>query len=165
LVSFLENISYIAVDHMYGGRATSRPLGTGGSIYRVKAIRQANGFDNKLQGVGEDMDAESRVGNAGWLLYLGSPAVFYERRRQSWLSLYAESFWHGYGGYSIFRKKSRGVSLLKSTPLAGFVVGVWYSVVSYRVVPKAAVFLLPFQYTLKRTAWCLGFLRAQMSNI
>jgi glycosyltransferase involved in cell wall biosynthesis len=165
LVSFLENISYAAVDRMYGGRPTSRPIGTGGSIYRVESIRQANGFDDKLQGVGEDMDAESRVSQAGWLLYLGSPAVFYERRRQSWRSLYSECFWHGYGGYFIFRKSGGAVSLFKLTPLAGFVVGAWYSTVGYRVFPGKAVFLLPLQYTLKRTAWCLGFLRAQLDNL
>jgi glycosyltransferase involved in cell wall biosynthesis len=165
LLSFLEDISYVAVDRMYGGKPTSRPLGTGGSIYRVEAIRQANGFDDNLQGVGEDMDAESRVSQVGWLLFLGSPAFFYERRRQSWRSLFAECFWHGYGGYFIFRKDCRAVSLFKSNPLAGFVVGVWYSTVGYRVFPKKEVFLLPIQYALKRAAWCLGFVKAQMGGL
>lgn len=165
LVGFLENVSYIMADKMYGGKTTVRTLGTGGSIYRVDAIRQAGGFDPDMKGVGEDMDAEFRVRQAGWLLYLGSPAVFYERHRQSLQALWAEGFWHGYGGHSTFRKNARAFALLKMSPLAAVVAGAWYSAVAYRLVHKKMVFLLPLQRAFKQTAWCLGFFKAQMDRL
>lgn len=162
LVGFLESVSYIAADKMYGGRTTVRTMGAGGSIYRVDAIRQAGGFDPAMEGVGEDMDAEFRVRHYGWLLYLGSPAVFYERHRQSLRALWAEGFWHGYGGNSTLCKNARAFAILKMTPLAAVVAGARYSAVAYRIVHKKIVFLLPLQKAFKQVAWCLGFLKAQV---
>jgi len=164
LVGFLENIGYVAVDHMYGGRPTSRTLGTGGAIYRVDAVRQIGGFDPSIRGVGEDMDAEARMRRAGWFLFLGSPGVFYERRRKSLRSLWNEGFWHGYGGELILRKNRGAYTLLKMTPLAGLVGGAWYSAAAYRAVGKKIVFLLPFQNAFKRIAWCLGFIKGTMDR-
>lgn len=164
LVGFLENVSYIAADKMYGGRTTARTIGTGGSIYRVDAIRQAGGFDPDMKGVGEDIDAEIRVRRAGWLLYSGSPAVFYERHRKSLQALWAEGFWHGYGGDSTFRKNERVFVLLKMTPLAALIAGARYSAVAYRLVHKKIVFLLPLLKAFKQIAWCLGFFKAQVDR-
>jgi len=164
LVGFLENIAFVAVDIMYGGKVTSRGLGTGGSIYLVEAIRKAGGFDNNLKGVGEDLDAESRVRNAGWLICLGSPATFYERRRQSWSSLWQEAVWHGNGGYHVFCKNREIFALYKMTPLAGFIAGVWYSNIAYKVTRRKVVFLLPVQYTVKRIGWLFGFIKAQLGR-
>lgn len=165
LVGFLENIGYVAIDRLYGGRPTSRTLGTGGSIYRVDAIRQVGGFDDNIKGVGEDMDAEYRLSRAGWLLYLGSPAFFYERRRTSLRSLWDEGFWHGYGGDFVLRKNRRALAFLKMTPLAGLVAGAWYSTVAYKLVHKKTVFLLPFQLSFKRIAWCLGFFKGNIDDL
>ncbi len=104
IIGFLENIGYVAADYIHGRKSTVRTLGTGGSIYRVKSIRQVGGFDNKISGVGEDMDAEIRVRKAGWGLFLGSPAIFYERRRESIVEIWREGVWHGYGGHKIIKK-------------------------------------------------------------
>jgi len=164
LFGLLENIGYVAVDFMYGGKCTSRTLGTGGSIYRIDAIRQVGGFDITLKGVGEDMDAEARVRKAGWLLYLRSPAVFYERRRKSLRSIWRESFWHGYGGYHVFRKNDKMFALYKMTPLAGFLIGVWYSTIAYKLTRWKRVFLLPLQHAFKRIAWCFGFFKGQIDE-
>jgi hypothetical protein len=139
-------------------------LGTGGSIYRVSAIREAGGFDVNVCGVGEDMIAENRVRKSGWFLFLGSPAFFYERRRKSLASLLHEGFWHGCGGYDVFRKNNSRLGLFKMTPLAGFVIGAWYSTKAYRALKQKAVFLLPIYYVIKRTVWCLGFIKNQMKN-
>lgn len=165
LLAFLENIGYMAVDLMYGGKPTTRTLGTGGSIYRVKAIREVGGFDNNLSGVGEDSDVEFRIRKAGWLLYLAAPAVFYEKRRASLIAIWREGFWHGNGGYYIYRKNRRMFSLYKLTPLASFIVGVWYATVAYKVICRKSVFLLPITYTIKRVAWTLGFMKSQLSSL
>lgn len=162
LIGFLENIAFVAVDSLFGGKSTSRVLGTGGSIYRTKAIQEVNGFDVSISGVGEDMDAEHRIKKAGWTLHLGSPASFYEKRRNTLKSLWREAFWHGYGGHVLFRKNRRAYTLLKMTPFAGFFAGAWYATVAYRMTGRRIVFLLPLQYTFKRIAWCLGFLKGQI---
>jgi len=164
LFGFLENVAYVAVDFMFGGKSTTRTLGTGGSTYRVEAIRQVGGFDVRLSGVGEDMDAETMIRKAGWLLYLGSPAVFYERRRKSLKSIWREGFWHGSGGYFIFRKDKKTLALYKMVPLAGLLAGVWYSIPAYKATHQKKVFLLPLQHAFKRTAWFFGFLKAQIDQ-
>jgi len=164
LLSFLDNIGYVAVDFLYGGRFTSRPLGTGGSIYRVGAVRMVGGFDNSINGVGEDIDVEFRIRKKGWLLFLGSPAVFYECRRRSILSLWQENFWHGCGGYQVWRKCKETFALYKMIPLAGFIAGAWYAVTAYKAMRLKKVFLLPFHYSFKRIAWCLGFISSQIHH-
>lgn len=164
LVGFLENVAFQATDFEYRGKAASRALGTGGSIYRVKAIRQVGGFDNRIAGVGEDADAEQRIRKAGWLLYRATPAIFHERRRKTWKALWDEGFWHGYGGHYIIRKDSAVLTLYKMTPMAGFLAGVWYSIIAYKVMRRKIVFLLPLQYAFKRLAWCFGFAKGQVDE-
>jgi glycosyltransferase involved in cell wall biosynthesis len=165
IVGFLDNIGYVAVDCMFGGKMTSRCVGTGGSIYRVEAIRQVKGFDASIKGAGEDMDAECRIRQSGWLLFLGSPAVFYERRRKSLKSLWNENFWHGYGRDFTFRKNRKVFALLEMTPMAGLVAGAWYSTNAYKLVHRKIVFLLPLQYSFKRIAWCFGFIKGQIDRL
>lgn len=164
LVGFLEDSCFIAAFHIFGKRASSRTLGTGGAIYRVKAIRQVGGFDDTITGVGEDMDAEYRIRKAGWLTYLGTPALFYERRRRTLEGLWKENFWHGYGGYCILRRSGSVFALYEMTPLAGFFAGAWYSTIAYKLIRRKIVFLLPFQYAFKRIAWCLGFFKGQVEE-
>lgn len=164
LVGLLENIAFQAVDFRYPGRVRSRVLGTGGSIYRVKAIRQVGGFDDQISGVGEDADAEYRVRKAGWVLYRATPAVFYERRRKTWRALWDEGFWHGYGGHRILRKNSRTITFYKMSPPVGFVAGVWYSIIAYKFTGRKRIFLLPLQYAFKRMAWCFGFVKGQIDG-
>lgn len=166
LVGFLENVPFQAVDFKYGGNVATqtRVMGTGGSIYRVKAIRQVGGFDEHITGVGEDADAEYRIRKAGWLLYRATSASFYERRRKTWKALWDEGFWHGYGGDYIIRKNSDIMSFYKMSPLAGFLAGIWYSTIAYKVMRRKSVFLLPIQYTFKRTAWFFGFVKGQIDR-
>ncbi len=164
LIGFLENAAYVAVDLIHGGKPTRRTMGTGGSIYRVEAIRGIGGFDDNLTGVGEDMNAEQRTQNKGWLLFLGSPAVFYERRRKSIRAIWHEGVWHGYGGYDTSRRDSKAFSFYKMTPIIGFLAGVWYSIVAYKEIKQKRVFLLPLQYSFKRLAWCFGFIKGQLRD-
>jgi glycosyltransferase involved in cell wall biosynthesis len=166
LFGFLENVGYIAVDSMYGGKPTLRTLGTGGSIYRVEAIRQVGGFDVCISGVGEDMDAEARVRRAGWLLYLGSPAVFYERRRKSLRSIWRESLWHGYGGHYFAHKNGLPAlsTLYKMFPPAAILDEVSHSFRVYKLTHRNTVFLLPFHWAFKRIAWCLGFIKSHIEG-
>lgn len=165
LVGVLEDIGYLAVDFKYGGKVIgSRALGTGGSIYRVKAVRQVGGFDDYITGAGEDLDAEYRIRTAGWLLYRATSALFYERRRKTWKDLWKEGFWHGYGGHYALRKDKGIFALCKMNPLAGFLAGAWYANIAYKVTHRKIVFLLPLQYAFKRIAWCFGFVKGQIEG-
>jgi glycosyltransferase involved in cell wall biosynthesis len=163
-VGFLENAAYQAVDSKYKG-ITTRTLGTGGSIYRTEAIRQVGGFDENIQGAGEDMDAEFRIRKKGWFMFLGSNAYFYERRRKTWVALWKEAYWHGYNVHYISKKNPSLVSLPKLSPFGGLIAGIFYSGIIYKLQFKMRVFLLPAQYTFKRIAWFLGFTIAQIRDI
>lgn len=157
LVAYLENLS--AIVGLKNLRKNAYvPLGTGGSIYRVKAIKKVGGFNEALKGVGEDMDIELRVIKAGWKLSLTS-AFFYERRRERWYDLWREYFWHGYGGSKIINriKESRRVVCKFFLPVAILTI-ISQAIMAYKMTHKKAVFLLPFHWIFKRIAWLTGFL-------
>lgn len=159
IVAALENIPFILYDSKDGSLNSKLP-GTGGSIYRVDAIRQVGGFDSRLKGVGEDQDAAFRVKVAGWLIERSS-AVFYERRAQGWKGLWHKYFWYGYGDHDLYRKNRNIFSLYKMVPIAGFVAGALYTLDGYRLTRRKSVFLLPFHFAFKMTAWCFGFAKSK----
>jgi len=156
LVAYLENIEAIVEFLNCEQKTLSKPLGTGGSVYRVEAIRRVGGFDENVKGAGEDVDAEHRIRKAGWLLRI-TPAEFYEMRRISWKALWDEYFWHGSSGLVISHRIKPISILYKMFPLAGILTAFLRSCAAYKLVHRKAVFLLPFQWIFKRIAWCLGF--------
>ena len=158
LVAYLENISAIVSLKNSRSKRTYSPLGTGGSIYRVEAIKKVGGFNEAIKGVGEDMDAELRIIKAGWKLSL-TPAFFYERRREHWYDLWREYFWHGYGGSQIVNgiKESRRVVYKFFLPVAILII-ISQAITAYKMTHKKVVFLLPFHWIFKRIAWLTGFL-------
>jgi glycosyltransferase involved in cell wall biosynthesis len=157
LVAYLENVEALVELLTCEQNAVSKPLGTGGSIYRVRAIKKVGGFDESITGGGEDTDAEYRIRKVGWLLQL-TPAEFYEIRRKNWKALWDEYFWHGSGGHSILptMKQTRSV-LLKMFPPAAVLLETLLSCEAYKLVHRKVVFLLPFHWIFKRAAWCTGF--------
>ena len=159
LVAYLENISAIVSLKNSRSERTYSPLGTGGSIYRVEAIKKVGGFNEAIKGVGEDMDAELRIIKAGWKLSL-TPAFFYERRRECWKELWYEYFWHGYGGSQIKDgiKESRSVLYKFFPPIAALTI-ISQAIVAYKMVREKKAFFLPFHWIFKRIAWFLGFLK------
>ena len=156
LVAYLQNIEALVELIDTKQRSLSRPLGTGGSIYRVEAIRKVGGFDHKLTGVGEDMDVEYRIGLSGWLLRV-TMAEFYEKRRNNWKDLLKEYLWHGAGGRSIFNKVDPHSMLYRMFPPTMFVTLISRSCQAYKITSNKVVFVLPLQWIFKRTAWLLGF--------
>lgn len=162
LVAFLDNVAYVASFYRYRGFVKSRTLGAGGCTYRVDAIRQVGGFDVSIKGAGEDNDAENRVMNADWLLYIGSPGVFYEQRRSSLRLLWRESIWHGYGAQKLFQGRSWEV--MGMTPIIAFFLGAYYATIAYRMVHRGVVFLLPLQHALKRIGWWIGFIKGAIDK-
>jgi len=168
LVSFLESADYEVRDFKSKGKvAPNLALGTGGSIYRIKALRQVGGFDESIKGVGEDVEVEYRIRSAGWLLYM-TEAVFYERRRETWGALWDEYSWQGYSLHYLSHK-NRGIpALYEMVPPVGLLRltlrGILHSIIAYKLTRRKAVFLLPLQCIFKMTAWCLGFLKSHMDS-
>jgi len=166
LPAFLENVTAIMEFSSNNYKISDyKPLGTAGSIYRVDAIREVNGFNMNIKGVGEDMDLEFRIKNAGWLLAV-TPALFYEIRRESWKNLWNEYFWHGTGGKYVLNyiKHSREV-LLKAFPPFAILILFKRSVSAYKLIKKKRVFLLPFHWIFKRVAWLTGFICSYLKEI
>jgi len=164
LVAALESIPYLVEDFRSKGKVTSKLPGTGGSIYRVEAIRQIGGFDDNIKGTGEDQDAAWRIRAAGWSI-ARTPAVFYERRRATWKALWDEYFWWGYGMHHTLHKHPDLIFLYKMLPPSGFLVGLRYSFDAYRLMHQKKFFLLPLHFVFKMTAWCLGFAKSHIDSL
>jgi len=162
LIALLESIPFVVCDYTYESLDSKLP-GTGGAIYRVEAIRQIGGFDEKIKGTGEDQDAAFRIKEAGWQIKR-SKTFFYEKRAQTWKELWEKWVWYGSGDYDLYRKNRKIFSLFKMNPLAGFVNGLLHIVNAYRLTRSKSMILLPFHFALEMTAWCTGFFKKQMTK-
>jgi glycosyltransferase involved in cell wall biosynthesis len=162
IVALLENVPFVLYDAV-DGPTVSRPPATSGSIYRVRAIKQAGGFDCSIRGAGEDQDAAYRVQATGWSIKR-TPTTYCERRVKTWRSLWDKYFWYGYGCYHVYRKHRRIFSLFRMTPIAGFVAGALYTPKAFSLTGQKSTLLLPFHFAFKATAWCVGFAKSQISR-
>lgn len=154
-VSFMENIPFVLSDCRDVPLDAKLP-GTGGAIFRVRAIRETGGFDGRLKGVGEDQDAAFRVKHGGWLIKR-SPAVFYEKRVSTWSGLWKKWLWYGQGNYHLYLKNRNIFSLFRMNPLAGLVNGFVQMPDAYRKTHRSYVLFMPFHSAFTMTAWCTGF--------
>jgi glycosyltransferase involved in cell wall biosynthesis len=160
LIASLESVEWVVEDYIHGKKASLRPTlhRAGGCIYRVKAIRQAGGFDRNINGALEDLDAEYRIGEFGWYTYFITDAVFNDRRKETLRGIWRENFWYGYGGHYFLHKYQKSVST------SAFLAGLKRSFVAYKLTHRKTVFLLPLQYYFKKIAWYFGFLKAHSSG-
>ncbi|MEM2143741.1 MAG: glycosyltransferase [Candidatus Jordarchaeaceae archaeon] len=142
---------------------TAKLPGTGGAIFRVDALKQVNGFDERISGVGEDQDVAQRIKNAGWLILLNQEPFFELHGGMStFQDLWKKYFWYGYGAYNIYKLKKPLYSFIRMSPLAGILTGFLYSIAAYKLMHSKTVFLLPIHYSFKLTAWMFGFIKAQI---
>ncbi len=159
LVQKLENMEFL-INFNREGETDAQSLGASGCIYRVKAIREAGGFDEKIKGAGEDNDAEYKIRRNGWKLYITN-AVFYEKRRETWKSLWDEYFWHGYGWQSLLKKNRDMVNIVKVLPPIAVAAEITRIPKAYKLTHQKAAFLLPLHYVFKRIAWFFGFIKSR----
>jgi len=171
LIANLENVGDFvhfwrdAEGFVHSGKETSKLPGTGGSIYRVEAINQVGNFDKNIMGACEDTDIAWRIKLAGWSICV-TGATFHKWRKETLFDLWNHHFWYGYGLHYIFHKHGRKniFPSHKMVPPAGFVEGLLYSMTAYKLTRRKMVFLLPLQYTFKRTATCLGFTKSHIDS-
>ena len=157
LVATLENLEFL-LNTMHEGETSSRVLATSGCIYRTKAIREIDGFDPKIRGVGEDMDVENRMRNSGWKLHITS-AVFYETRRNTWRSLWKEYLWHGRGNRHLFEQDREMIEIRKILPPIAIAIEIRRVQAAYKLTHRKIALFLPMHYIFKRIAWFIGFVQ------
>lgn len=146
-------------------KALTKVLGTSGCIYRIEAIRQAGGFDQNLRGYCEDWDAEIKVRKVGWSLStIDSRYLDYERHRLTWRDLWRRYWLRGYYTHFFLHKNRTLIKHYKMFPPAAFLAGLIDASKLYKLTSRKTIFLLPFQYVFKFTAWYSGFLRSHQAG-
>ena len=167
LLATLETYSRAAgrmVDYQ-SAKGRSKALGTAGSIYQIKTIKQVGGFDKNLRGYNEDWDLEIRVRAAGWSLC--TVDVFYldyERRGLTWKGLWSRYWLRGYYTHYFLHKNSGMLKHYRMFPPAAFLSGLLHAFTLFKQTRRKAVFLLPFQSVFKMTAWYVGFIRSHVNS-
>jgi len=154
LVATLENLEWIAIDYLANKEENmdEKLHFCGGSIYRVDALRNVGGFDDRIKGAGEDEDIEYRLRKAGWLVTEGAKVIFYEKRKDTWKALWNQYFWYGFSAHLIPDNK-------KTMNTQSLLVQLLYSKTAYKLTGRKIAFLLPFQYCFKAIALFAGFLK------
>jgi glycosyltransferase involved in cell wall biosynthesis len=167
LLSTLETCSR-AVGRMVNyqsDKAGMKALGTGGSIYRMNAIQKTGFFDKNLQGYGEDWDLELRVRAAGWLLSVVDVEFSdYERNKLTWKNLWKKYWLRGYYTHYFLHKNTGLLKHCKMFPLTAFLTGFLHARKLFALTKRKHVFLLPFQYLFKMSAWYAGFIKSHLQS-
>lgn len=146
-------------------KARMKSLGTSGSIYRMKAVRQVGGFDETLEGYGEDFDIEIRIRAAGWIFRTINVEYFdYERHKLTWRELWKRYWLRGYYNHYFLHKNKAFLRHYNMSPPAAFIAGLLHSHWLFSLTKQKLVFLLPFQYSLKMIAWNAGFIRSHLDS-
>ena len=163
-VATLENIGEIVFNYKFRGKVTTKLPATGGSIYRIKALEQTGGFDEGIQGATEDTEAAYRIKSAGWQIYV-TEARYYRDINKKLKKVWNKNVWYGYGShFTLHKHKELHQMLYKSTPLAGFVEGIPACSIAYKLTHNRSSFLLPLYFSIKRTAWCVGYMKSHFDS-
>lgn len=161
LLATLEGFSRAAsrmVDYSSEKRG-QKSLGTGGTLYRLKAAVEAGCFDEKLRGYGEDTDIEIRLRDLGWkLAVINTEFQDYERCKLTWSSLWNRYWLRGYYTHYLLQKNKNLLKHYKMLPPAALINGLFQANTLYELTKRSEVYLLPFQHFFKMTAWYVGFL-------
>jgi len=142
-----------------------KALGTAGALCRTRALRDAGGFDKSLRGYNEDWDIEIRVRAKGWSLHtIDAFYLDYERRKISWNDLWNRYWLRGYYTHYFLHKNKGMLKHYRTFPPAAFLGGLLHAFALFKKTCQKTVFLLPFQYVFKMTAWYVGFIKSHMDS-
>jgi glycosyltransferase involved in cell wall biosynthesis len=152
--SLLESMRLLK--DLSGNRKSGHWQGIGGSICRTDALREIGGFDTEILGAGEDIDLTIRLA-AYWKIGL-SRAVFYHHFRRTWPDLWKQYIWYGYGMHYVNNKHRKVIKLWTYLPFVGALSAIPQMSEAFRLTRKKTVFLLPFQFFFKYSAWIYGYI-------
>lgn len=132
--------------------------GTGGTTFRVAAMKQVGGFNENINGAGEDIDLCKRIRQAGWTI-IGGNGFYYEKHGQlsTFKHLMIKYIYHGCQARLLESQVGPIISIYKINPLASLIIGIFYGAFGYKVTKLKISLITPIHYTLKMTAWFYGF--------
>lgn len=164
LPSILINLRKCAKQAALIGRKNIMPIDTNGAIYRVCAIREVNGFDRDISGAGEDKDLILRIKNRGWLFAINNKVKFYHLPRQSWVDLWNEEIWYGYGNHYIYHKHKNSLNLSRENLIISFIDGLFTAVRAYKLFYLRKSFILPILFVFQKISWWMGFIKGHING-
>ena len=161
--NMLANLQFLAYIEEVRGKTQSKISGTGGSIFRISAIKDAGGFDTRIRGAGEDVDLAIRMLARGWDFAV-SKTVFYHKPKTSWRDLWIQYLWYGYGGHYLSHKyRKRKMALVRPLPVA-IAVSIRKAITAFKFTHKKSAFLLPIFFLISSLAWWMGFIKAHFEK-
>jgi glycosyltransferase involved in cell wall biosynthesis len=136
----------------------SKMPGTGGATYRVSAAKEVGGFDESIEGTGEDVEIAGRIKQAGWSI-LRADGLFFEMhgKMSSWKALWKRYVNHGIHNRRLYQKTNAHFTIFRMSPVASLFAGIRYAILSFEITGKKISFIIPVHFTFKMTAWFYGF--------
>ncbi len=142
-----------------------KTIGTGGAIFRLKALEKVSGFDVRIKGAGEDQDVSRRIRESGWTLAVNNSArVYQEYPPATPKALWKRNFGYGYGNHFLFHKYKDQQFLIKYFPPFALLVGLKMTGMIYRVTNMKKVFVFFILYSFIMIVQSLGFTRAHLDG-
>jgi glycosyltransferase involved in cell wall biosynthesis len=142
-----------------------KALGTGGSIYRTEALKQAGRFDPNLRGYGEDQDLELRIKKYGWKLTTADVTFQdYERQKLTWKNLYRRYYLRGYFSHYFLHKNPGVIRITNMLPPMAFIAGLFQAQKLFRITHIKSTYLVPFHNALKMLPWYIGFIDSHLDS-
>ena len=140
-------------------------IGTGGSIFRLKALKDVGGFDIRIKGAGEDIDISWRIRAAGWTLKVDKSARIYQKDTPTTLKgIWKKNFWYGYGNHFLFHKNKDQELLMGYFPPLILWFGLKFSYLIYRATKMKKVFVFAIFHSFAMIANYIGFIRAHLDG-
>ena len=157
------------VGYYFGSNSSNCLIGTGGSIFRTKAIKEAGGFDIKIKGAGEDLELAYRIKMNGWKLYNTSNEFWDIPEsdtgwKRTWKSLWKHNYWYGYNYYYVYTKHPKMFKLLSKIPIFSLIEGVLCFFKAFKVTRMKEAILLPIFFFFRQAAWIYAFAKAYLEN-
>jgi len=160
VVGDLQFLAY--VDEVRSG-IQSKMAGTGGSICRVNAIKDAGGFDIHITGAWEDVDLAIRMLARGWDFSV-SDTFFFHKPKTSWKDLWNQYLWYGYGGHYVSHKHHmKSICLVRTLPVV-LAISIKKATIAFKFTGKKISFLLPVSFLIRSLAWWTGFTKAHLEK-
>jgi len=164
LVSRLDGYIREAWLTRYGGTWGRVPcIGTESTIFRRRAIEEAEGFRREFRHVAESMDLSWRISRRGWQVLLVRNARAYHVLRSTTGGVVRQQLNYGKGGYQMGPDYSNPLRIIVSallSPLTGLRLSVKASI-AYR---DFSYLLLILFYPLERISYALGYFQGFTSG-
>ena len=145
----LENMRQLELSFKHAGKITVKLPATSGSVYRLEAAKQVGGFDEAINGAGEDTDIAYRILKAGWKIFITTTGFLIDYNTK-FKQVWKKCIWYGYGAHFIVHKHIELRDMIyKISPLAGLVQGVPTSYLAYKTTGKKIAFVLPMWFFMK----------------